>query len=193
MNEEILDNEFGNNTESNQFKFVNYISILILWFGIGYCGISGLLSELKVILAISLLLISTAATYFNYELGTKITFATILIGTLNLVDFFPIKSFIGFEINSISVGVEFILFAIGIIHYFTNKNELSRFLKNIFNPEISEEEIKSAQRTKINRFKRRFSGKKLNELERIIKNEKLLPEALKAAEELINEKLENRS
>ncbi len=191
MNSEILDDEFVNEEKIKGIQIVNWISIIFLWGGIGYCGINGFLSELKVIAAIILLILSTGITYFNYELGVRITLGTILIGTINLVDFFPVKYFISFGINAIEIGFEFLLFGIGIIHYFTNREELSKFLKDLIYREVSEEELKSAQRSKINGLKRRFSNKQIGELEMIVNNDKLLPEAIKAAKELIEEKKEN--
>lgn len=186
MNSEILDEGFETK-EKNRIEIMNWISLIILWFGIGYCGISGLFGELKVIVAIVLLIISTAITYFNYELGVKITLGIILVGVLNLVDFFPIKYSISFGVNVIEIGFEFILFGIGIIHYFTNREELSKFFNDLFNREMTAEEIKSAQRPRINGFKSRFSNKQIGELEIIVKNNKLVPEAIKAAKELIEE------
>ncbi len=137
MNNEILDDGFENGDKRNRVKIVNWISIIILWVGIGYCGIDGLLGEIKVIIAIVLLIISTGIMCFNYELGIVITMGTILIGIINLVDFFPITYYVFFEINAIEIEFEFILFGIGIIHYLTNKKELSKFLKNLLNPEIT--------------------------------------------------------
>jgi len=188
MNSEILDDEFLNEEKIKGIQIVNWIPIIILWGGIGYCGINGLLSEIKVIAAIILLILSTGITYFNYELGVKITLGTILIGTINLVDFFPVKYFITFGIKTFEIGFEFLLFGIGIIHYVTNREELSKFLKELINREVSKEELESDQRSKIDGFKRRFSNNQIRELEMIVNNDKLLPEAIKAAKELIEEK-----
>ena len=191
MNNEPLDAQFVNKEKKREIQMVNWISIMFLWMGIGYFGINGLLNEIKAMAATLLLIISTGIMYFNYELGVKITLGTILIGTINLVDFFPIKYFISFGINAIEIGFEFLLFAIGTIHYFTNREELTKFLKDLINREMSEEEIKSTQRSKINGFKRRFSNKQVGELEMIANNDSLLPAAIKAAKELIEEKKEN--
>ena len=187
MNNEIFDDGFEIREERNEAQIVNWISIIVLWIGIGCCGMMGLLSDLKVISAIVFLILSTGITYFNYELGVKITLGVILIGIINLVDFFPIKQFISFGFNSVEIGFELILFAIGIIHYFANRKVLSKSLKELFNREVTKEEVESAQRTKINRFKKRFSNKAIGELEMIVNNDKLVPEAIKAARELIEE------
>ena len=191
MNSEILDDEFITKGEKEQSKIVKWLSIMILWAGIGFCGSNGLLGELKVIVAIVLLTLSTVVTYFNYELGVKITFWVILIGMINLIDFFPVKYLISFGLNTIEIGFEFLLFGIGIIHYSTHKREISKFLRKLVAREISEEEIRSAQRSRINGFKGRFSNKPTSELEVIANNDRLVPEAVKAAEELIQERNTN--
>ncbi|MFT5834929.1 MAG: hypothetical protein ACI97N_002573 [Cognaticolwellia sp.] len=191
MEHEILDDEFQVKEKRNQMQFINWISLIILWIGIGQCGFVGITDRPKVIAAIVLLIISTITTFAKYELGVKITLGIILLGVLNFVDFSPTKYFISFGINAIEIGIEFSLFVIGIIHYFTNRKELSKFLKDLLNREISEEEIKSTLRSEINGFKRRFSTKEIGELEMIANNDELLPEAVKAAKELIEEKNKN--
>jgi hypothetical protein len=191
MEHEILDDEFQVKEKRNQVQFINWISLIILWIGIGQFGFVGITDRPKVIAAIVLLIISTITTFAKYELGVKITLGIILLGVLNFVDFSPTKYFISFGINAIEIGIEFSLFVIGIIHYFTNRKELSKFLKDLLNREISEEEIKSTLRSEINGFKRRFSTKEIGELEMIANNDELLPEAVKAAKELIEEKNKN--
>lgn len=187
MNSEILDNGFENEDKRKVIQIVNQISIIILWVGIADCGTSGLLSEIKVIAAIVLLLLSTATMYFNYELGVKITLGTILIGIINLADFFPSETFIYFETNTIKIEFEAELFGIGIIHYFTNREVLSKFLKDLLNIELSEEEIKSAQRSRINGFKRRFVKLSDKEIELRLR-ENLVPAAIEALKQIKKER-----
>ena len=189
MNNEILDNGFENGDKRKGIQIVNWISIIILWVGIGYCGTSGLLSEIKVIAAIVLLLLSTATMYFNYELGVKITLGTILIGIINLADFFPSETFIYFETNAIKIEFEAEpkLFGIGIIHYFTNREVLSKFLKDLLNIELSEEEIKSVQHSRINGFKRRFEKLSDKEIELRL-HENLVPTAIEALKQIKRER-----
>ncbi len=189
MNNEILDNGFENGDKRKGIQIVNWISIIILWAGIADCGTSGLLSEIKVIAAIILLMFSTATMYFNYELGVKITLGTILIGIINLADFFPSETFIYFEINAIKIEFEAKaeLFGIGIIHYFTNREVLSKFLKDLFNIELSEEEIKSVQHSRINGFKRRFEKLSDKEIELRL-HENLVPTAIEALKQIKRER-----
>lgn len=174
--------------KSKKANLINWISIFILWVGLSYSIASGLANDIKVIFAIILLIIATSLTHFNYVLGVKVTLGIIIIGVFNLVDFFHIKYSIGFGINETDLGLELILLTVGVIHYFTNQSTLYTYLKSAIQVEQSEEQIKGAQRSEINSFKRRFANKGIQELEHIISNDKLLPEAKTAAKELIEEK-----
>ncbi len=177
MSREILDDGFEN--EIKQANFINWIPIILLWIGIAYCGKNGLLGEPKVIAAIVLLTISTVLTFNNYNIGVKFTLFVIVIGIFNIISFFPIQYFL-----RLGFAFQLIPFAIGIIHYLSNRKSLS-FL---FDRTITEEEIKSAERSKVKGFKGRFSKKNIDELEKIANNDRLVPQARKAAYELIKEK-----
>ena len=189
-NSELLDDSFRTVEERKQVNFINWISIIILWLGIGLCAINGILGDVKVIVAIVFLIAATALSFYDYVLGVKVTLGITLIGTLNLISFFPIKQLISFGINNIAIGFEFILFGIGLIHYFTNREELREFLKDVFNSEKTEEEIIATQRSRINVFKRRFESKSVYQLELIANNRDLLPEAVQAARELLEKRNE---
>lgn len=169
-------------------KLVHWISIIILWGGIGYCFVNGIITEIQVIAGIILLTISTIITYFKYEIGVKITLGIIALGVLSLVKYFPISYSIGFGIGDFGLAFEMLIFLIGIIHYIINKEVLSNFLSGLMNKDVSEEELHAEKRSRINGYKNRFSKKNMDELEEIAKNESLLPEAIKAAKELIEKR-----
>ena len=59
MEHEILDDEFQVKEKRNQVQFINWISLIILWIGIGQCGFVGITDRPKVIAAIVLLIISS--------------------------------------------------------------------------------------------------------------------------------------
>lgn len=51
--------------------WINWNSICILWGGVGYCILTGIGNEIKVIAGIFVLFISTLLYYFKYEVGVK--------------------------------------------------------------------------------------------------------------------------
>ncbi len=174
--QENTDNEF-------QVGILNWISIIILWFGIAYSLYIGLLFDPKIITAIILLSVSTVLKFFKYDLGVKVVLGVMFLGAINLISFFPMKFFYTFGTNSLQIGFELILFGIAVLHIVTNKKSLS----SLMNKEESIEEIEADRRLKIDAFKKRFSNRTLTELETTVANDDLLPEARKAAQELIAE------
>lgn len=185
--------ELAISKNKSQPTSLNWTSIIILWIGIVLCFFSGIISDIQVILGIILLSLSTLITYYKYELGTKITFGIIVLGVLSIVKFFPSSYSIGFGIGDYGVSFEILIILIGIIHFITNRTILSKFLKETFNRDASEEEIQLKERRKIDGYKNRFSRKSIDELQEVLNNKLLLPEAIKAAEELIDEKEINKN
>jgi hypothetical protein len=188
MSNEILDYNHEVQNEREGLQVVNWLGIILLWIGIGLTPFFGYFNLTKLIAAIILLLIATISMRFNFLLGVKITFFVALIGAVNFVDFFPFKYIFAFSILGIGLGFELILLLVTTVHFLTNRVILMEMIRDIFQSRITEGELVSARRSKVNSFKRRFSGRSLNELESIITNDKLVPEAIQAAEELLEEK-----
>lgn len=189
MEKEILDEDLvlkeGNKTHP---KLVNWISIIILWGGIVHCFLNGIITNIQVIAGLSLLIISTITMYFKYEIGVKITLGIIILGVLGIVKYSPISSLIGFRIMGFDFALEILAVITGIVHYYTNRIFFSNFLNGIMDNEVSEAEIRAIESSKTRGFKKRFSKKSTDELKKIIDNENLLPEARRAASELIEER-----
>lgn len=189
MTDEILDNDvISKKKNPAQLTFKNWISLLILWFGIFNCAFYHLIMDLQVLIAAILLLIATIISYLNFKLGVKLSMGLILIGALSLVQFFPHQFQIGFYILGIPIQFELLLFIIGIVHYRTNRPVLSEFLKSLFGNFKIKEDKNKIREAKILSFKSKFLNKEIRELESIINNENFVPEAIQAAKELIQEK-----
>lgn len=177
-------NKFGDKNIIKSRQLISWSSIIILWIGIFYCGINQLLDETKEFAALFFLIISTAITYLNFKQGVRLTLLMTLLGAFNLLVFFPFQILLSFGFGELGIGFELVLFLIVIIHLFTNRNEFSRIL----NSEISNDEINSINRSQIDGFKKRFSSRSIKELEILAKNQELVPEAINAAKELLEEK-----
>ena len=189
MNNEILDHEYSDPQEEiKEVRLVNYSAIILLWLGIGASLLLGWGTEMRVILASLLLGVATTICYTNFKLGVKITLAVILLGILNIVQFFPIRLFLsfgfGFEDYGIQLGLEFVSLIVGIIHILTNREEFLKFLKTLVNKEAAV--LSSERQSKVEKFKRRYSNKSPEELEQIIQNTSMMPEAIQAAKELLD-------
>jgi hypothetical protein len=189
MEKDILDNDLTFKGENEfQPKLINWTSIIILWIGIAYSIFNGLISDTQDIAAIILLAIATIISYLNFNIGVRITLGIILAGVVNLVNFFPHRYELYFAINGFEIGFELILFMIGLIHCLTNRKNLSSLIEVLKNRDVSEEEIELAKRPRINGFKNRYSNKDISELREIANNKNLVPQANRAARELLEEK-----
>lgn len=148
----------------------------------------GLLGDAQIAISAGLLLIISLVMWRNYQLGIKFILGLILLSIIGLLQFFPTQYEIGFYIGKIGLSIELISLAVGFLHYFTNKKELSAFMESLLNQKLSEKEKQDVKRVKIDGFKRRFTRKDISDLEEIVNNDKLVPEAREAARELINER-----
>ena len=192
MNEDILDNDLGVYENKKRTNLKNWISIILLWIGIGVCIRNGVYGDIKVISGIFLLAFCTFFTHANYNIGVKATFFLILLGTLNILNFFPFTILFSFGISEFDLGFEFVMFGILIIHVFSNKEIMSKFIGNRIIPEMTNEEIKAEFRATVNGFKRQFAKNSIEDLKNIVKNDRIVAEAKLAAEELLKEKEKNR-
>lgn len=66
MTEDILDIELGSE-EKKKPNILNWASIIILWIGIRLCIANGMIGNMKLIIAIVLLIATTIFTYWNFE------------------------------------------------------------------------------------------------------------------------------
>jgi len=190
MKDQLLDDDFLKEEKIKpQLAFLNWIPIVLLWMGIFLCVVNGLFSKMVVLLALGSLIIATVTSYINFNIGAKITLGIIIIGNFKIIQFFPfsiVVYFLGFPL-------EIFMSIICLIHFYFNRNILLEFLGDFFNNDISEEDIKTQERERINRFKNRFSKNTIRELKAMLENESLLDEAKKAAKELLEERNDDES
>ena len=112
-----------------------------------------------------------------------------MLGIAGLLRFSPFNYEVGIGIVNFRPSIKILPLLVGVLHFFTNKGTLAPFLKNIFNREISKEDAQAIERGKIDGFKKRYAQKSVSELRALTENKGLLPEARKAAGELLEEGL----
>lgn len=189
MSSEILDDELIPVNPHRNIKYhLVWASTFVLWIGIITCIVKGLLGDAQIAISAALLLVITIVMLRNYQLGIKFILGLILLSIIGLLQFFPTQYEIGFYIGEIGLSIELISLAVGLLHYFTNKKELSVFMTSLLNQKLSKKEKQDVTRVKIDGFKRRFTRKNDSDLEEIANNDELVPEAREAARELINER-----
>lgn len=185
MRDPIFDNNFvGRTPDYSTSRLMNWSALLFLWAGVIACIAENGPLDWKVIIGVIFLFLTTTLSYSNFQRGVRTTLALILMGMLGWITFFPVQYTISF--GTFSFDLLFIV--VGFILYYTNKPQLSIFFKGIFQQNIPEQEISAIGRSRINTFKHRFAHKELSELAAITMNPRLLPEAIQAAEELLEER-----
>jgi len=187
VNENILDS-FDEEKGSSESNIKSWSSIVLLWIGIFVSVFNGLITDTITIVSIILLIIATLLTYWKRKAGVIFTLCIILLSVIGLISFYPIKYEIGISVGWVFLGFEVISLIIAAIHYYTNYEDLGWLFKDILRP--SNERLLAESRRRIDGFKSRFSNKSVEELERILKLNELVPEAIQASRELLKEKNE---
>lgn len=189
MENQIVGQTSSLNKKMNvQPNWISWISLIILWLGICSCWQNGSITDIRVIISTALLLMVTVVHYFNFDLAIKITLGIIILGVFQILKFFPAHLTFSFEFGGLAFGFNGLAIIIGIIHFTTNWKLLSKFYNKVVKNELTEEEAEIKSKEKISLFKNRFLNKSDQELNVIINNEKLLPEAINAAKELLSER-----
>lgn len=191
MSKEILDENWDLEIPFKKKRTLqSQISICLLWLGIFLCFMLGAFFSVKIVIAFILLTITTYLHFSSRENESKLTLVILLLYLFGLIHFYPIQYSIGIIIWGITLSIDLIALIILIFHIIFNRDILSPFFKKVIYRKISKEESESIERTKINGFKNRFGRKTNSELQTIVHNRLLVPEAIKAAVELIQEREE---
>jgi len=187
MQQEILNNESISPSEKGKPNpLLRWTALLLLWIGTAFCIAARLTSEPRVFAGMVLLAFSTVMTYLRPEVGIKITLGVIVLGVVSLLTFSPFNYEVGIGIGNFRPSIQVLPLLVGVLHFVTNRETLTPFLKNIFNREVSQEDAQAIDRGKIDGFKKRYARKSSSELRAMTENMGLLPEARKAAEELLD-------
>ncbi len=188
MQEDIIDDYFIEKPKQSRLKWVGYASLVILCLGLFLCFRNGLLGNIKVLIAIVALSVTTGLTFYKPKIGLKVTMVLILLANFGLIRFFPFTVGVGLRIGSFLIGVEFIMMMVACLHIGTNWDEFSAIPDQFTNKEKVQRKREEAAQQKINYFKSRFANKSIAELKVKAGDTSLLPEANRAARELLEEK-----
>ncbi len=202
MTNQILDEDFTQKEKNPKGKsWKNWLIIGIFWVGIAVYFVSDGFVDIRLLLSTIALISITFLTYKDFENGVKLTMGIIILASFRLLIFVPYESSFSFSIGPLSIVFDILIILLGVVHYSLNESILSPLLKKIRKrreqkqqKNLKAKQLKSQTKqqqeknSKINRFKHQFHNRNLDELNEIVNNERLLPEAIAAAQELIQEK-----
>jgi hypothetical protein len=183
MEQEILD-YFEEEESGNNYAYL--IPYFILWFGMIISGIAGLLYEIQHQIGLILLLLTGVTLLVNKRRGILLYGVTLLLGIINVGNYFPFETSIGVWLDSIILGFDYVMFMMsGFFLHFCMDDFKPQFQRLYYG---SQEEQLIAKSSRIERFKTRFKEKSTEELNEIVANQMLIIEARKAAKEIIMER-----
>lgn len=140
MNRQVLDEDLTEQESLESYPGLKaWISIIVLWIGMGGCLLNDMLGNAEVDAALFLLIITTIITALHLKSGVKLTFVAILLGVFDLLTFFPMSQFI--EFRGIQIEIDLILVVVLIIHLYTTYNIVSMFFKDMTKSKIKDEDL----------------------------------------------------
>jgi hypothetical protein len=134
--------------------------------------------------------VATAATlasffllrpYYRYFFGT-----TFLLALLGIIDFSTTQTRIGLGFGSLKLSISPFILLVGAVTYFLVHRQVNKALFALIKP--SEQKIQQNHKAEIVEFKNRFARKSTEELLQIVAAKKLVPAAVSAAGQLLQER-----
>ena len=119
--------------------------------------------------------------YYRYFLGVSL-----FLGLFNLVYFTATQTSVGLGFGALAISVNLASLLIGIVAYLLNFNRINAYFLNLLKP--SPAEAAKVQQEDIAQFKERFARKSTEELAQLVVANKLVPAALTAARQLLQER-----
>lgn len=172
----VLDSNFDFEND-NKFQIKYLIVPLVLFVGLIFQHNEILNFDIRVIVSLVVVLGLIFSTIFFPKIGVKATFVVLLLSILHVFKFFPFNFFV----EPPSLLYEFACFPALLIHYFLNKPIVKPFFKKSI-LRISDERNPKSFREITSGFINKYYEKSDLELEEIIEEKALIPEAIKAAE-----------
>jgi hypothetical protein len=121
--------------------------------------------------------------YFRYALGI-----TLLLNLFNLAVFLPSVVSIGLFFGEVGVKINPFALPLLISYYFLNRSAVQAFIRKYLVPAPAPAVLARQRRESIDQFKETFERKSNESLQKMLADNKLVPNALVAARELLDER-----
>lgn len=133
---------------------------------------------------LSSLIFMTWKKAYNKVLGL-----TLILGTVNLIEFLPVTMTIGGGVSGHTIGLQLFSFVTLLIFSYINRRRINQIIGDIFKDKpMTESEIAKQRENKIEGFKLKYKSKSIDELTRILNSDSFDKEAVEAANRLLTEK-----
>lgn len=164
---------------------LRWIAIAILWLGLAFFLVTGSIFHPRILMGGLTLAVITTVAQYSFEMASKLTYLGIIAGIFGLVLYLPLLYYFEFELLGIVWRIDPILVGVLIIHHLVQGERRHPLLNSILGDNKDVSIALGRERSKVEGFKRRFEKKPIEELKAIVANDRLLPHARRAAQELI--------
>lgn len=182
MEKDILD--YIENENPPEWKKYAYLLPYVLYcIGLLFSAVDGFFSEFQYLLGLALVVITGLTYSFNRRLGMILNGIVIIFGVVNLVNFFPFEVSIGGKFGTVFVGLDLMSAVVAGLFLYINMEEFRPQFHNLIYgpPELQA----SVAVSRVEKFKEKYKGRSIAELNRIAHNTSMVEEARQAASELL--------
>ena len=129
------------------------------------------------------------STYFSYrQLFKPLLLLTLTLTLLGIINFLPVSARFNIGFGDAGIGFSILGLALMVWYYFLNRSAAHAVIrKNLF-PAPTPKKAAMNKRESIDRFKKNFARKSTESLLLMVQERKVLPLALAAAQELLEER-----
>lgn len=161
------------------------LPLILLWIGMILSWLFGLGMEARYLFGLLLLVTTTVVAFKNRKRGIYLQGISVFLGLSSLAAYFPITGGFGIWIEEIFLGLDLFMIPIALLFAYLNWKEFSPQVNQAL---YGDEKYQAMQsRNSLQGFKHRFRHKTEPELEEIIRNDRIVPDARAAAAELLQE------
>lgn len=129
------------------------------------------------------------STYFlRHQFFKPLLLLTLVLALFSIINFLPDS--IRFDFGFGDAGIEFSILGLGLmmLYYFLNKSAAHALIRKYLLPAPTPKKAAINKREGIDQFKKNFARKSSESLQLMIQEKKVLPTALTAAQELLEER-----
>jgi hypothetical protein len=130
-------------------------------------------------------------TYLTWKKGyKKILGLTLIIGTVNLIEFLPMTITVGGGVSGHTIGLQLFSFVTLLIFSYFNRQRIKKIIGDIIKDKpLTEEELIEQRERKIEGFRLKYKDKSIDELTRISNSAGTFDkDAVEAAQRILTEK-----
>ncbi len=171
--------------------FLSWVPVIVLWLCAVITWMKGWLLHPQYLLAVVMLLVCTVLYITNFKLAKKLILIPMILGSFRMVKFFPTSFFFTFSFSTFNVIIDGMITAITLSHLFIHQKDLLPFIGEIVRPTKTEFEREVESKKQVEFFKTKLKSKSEFQLKEILSERNLVPKALIAAQQLLEE-MENK-